>query len=100
MSTGSKETMPSWLLSIRRATGEEDLDGVDAVVSTTDVGDLLVQIKSSEGGAAFFKDSEHWWPARHIVVVVVLPYDTHEEIIRKTRKLLGNLRQEILKGWK
>lgn len=41
---------PPWFISIRAATKNEDMRGIDAVV-TIDIGEVLVQVKSTQNGA-------------------------------------------------
>lgn len=48
----------SWIRSVRKATIEEDAQKIDVVV-TTDVGDLLLQVKSSRAGLKKFNQAKY-----------------------------------------
>lgn len=64
-----KGPLPTWATSFRSATTEEDARGVDVVVSTSDAGDLLLQVKSSQTGAAKFKRR---YPHRDDIGLIVI----------------------------
>lgn len=80
--------MPSWVKSIRRATHEEDHQGVD-LVAEIDTGPIRIQVKSGWKRAREFQRDHP-----DIPVFVVGPEDS-EEYVR--RKLLNLLRQERAK---
>ncbi len=80
--------MPSWVKSIRRATHEEDHQGVD-LVAEIDTGPVKIQVKSGWKRAREFQRDHP-----DIPVFVVGPEDS-EEYVR--RKLLNLLRQERAK---
>lgn len=60
-----------WIRSVRLSTLEEDRRGIDIVVET-DLGDIYVQVKSSEGGANKYRRQYAASPdlARTVVVVM------------------------------
>lgn len=59
--------VPSWLLSVRRATQPEDFRGID-LVGESDVGTLMVQVKGCAAAARSFKADPR---SRYIEVVIV-----------------------------
>ena len=59
--------MPYWYLGVRRPTGIEDADGVDAFV-TLDVGEVKVQIKTSQTGR---HDYEKFHKGNGVLVIVL-----------------------------
>ncbi len=77
--------MPSWVKSIRRATHEEDHQGVDLVAEIIE-GTVRIQVKSGWKRALEFQRDHP-----DIPVLIVLPEDS-EEYVR--RKLLALLRRE------
>lgn len=83
---------PSWLRRTRRATRIEDRSGIDVVVET-DVGTMLIQVKSSDFGKERFR------PRRFlgISIVVVRAADTPEGLLGKVVDALSDLRAERLK---
>jgi hypothetical protein len=97
MKTSSSLEMPGWFLSVRRPTFKEDRwEGKDAVIETTDVGKLFLQIKSSKAGEIHFKKSRHFKRNKFISIIVIQERDTLEDIRIKARSALAQLRQEIL----
>lgn len=99
MSTAVSAGMPKWFVCVRRASLKEDTrEGKDAVVETTDVGKLFLQIKSSEAGAANFRNGRHCRHHQFIGIIVIQKLDTPEDIRAKTRTILAQLRQDILKN--
>lgn len=71
---------PCWFKGISRSTREEDGKGIDFVIHTT-VGNIFIQIKSSEAGAnKFFKKIKLKRLKNIIVLVIKIDYD--EEKIR------------------
>ncbi len=75
---------PEWITGFARSTEEEDLyQGVDIWVETTDVGQLPIQVKSSEGNRIKFEQEgvkRGCAPGYQPYVVVVRP-DIPDEII-------------------
>ena len=84
---------PSWWLSFRLATFEEDQKGIDVVV-TTDVGKLFLQIKSSLRGKKKFENKQRRFP---IAVVVIYDKEANETIYQKAVEAIGLIREQILK---
>lgn len=74
--------LPSWFLKVRRATKDEDQNGVDAFVEL-DIGEVEVQIKSSIEGMR--KHHNHY--PKSSVLVIVLPRSMP----------LGHVRERILR---
>ena len=60
-------SMPYWFLGVRRATGLEDAAGVDAFV-TLDVGEVEVQIKTSETGMVEYEKTHR---GNGVLVIVI-----------------------------
>lgn len=97
--TSASAEMPKWFLRARRPTRKEDLyEGKDAIIETTDAGKLFLQIKSSETGAAHFKQGRHFQRNKFIGIIVIQARDTPEDILVKARSVLSKLRQDILKN--
>lgn len=98
MNDATAEDMPPWILYVRRPTSIQDkFEGIDAIVETSDVGQLYVQIKSSKKYAEKFKSGRHFKKNKSIVVVIIRDDDTPAEIRKKARKPLSELRQEYFK---
>jgi hypothetical protein len=74
---------PSWMHRARLATRIEDRSGVDIVIES-DVGALLVQVKSSNAGKQHFRRR----PLLSIAIVVVRAADSAEALLVK---LVGEL---------
>jgi len=95
-------TLPDWLIGYERADPRDDRGhgkgrGTDGWVETSDVGDIGVQIKSSEGSARRFRESHP-----NIAVVVVNQGDGFEDIVREVVSAVEPLRSKYLKkreGW-
>ena len=99
--TSASAEMPKWFLRVRRPSLKEDrYEGKDAIIETTDVGKLFLQIKSSEAGAAHFRKGRHFQRNKFIAVIVIRESDTSEDILAKTRNVLSQLRQEIFRNRK
>ncbi len=71
-----------WVVRIRLGTPEEDHQGKDVIVETTDVGDIPVQVKSSR---KFLKKHFRRYP--DIPVLVINRWNTEEEV----RKMLARI---------
>ena len=87
--------LPPWILRARRPTSTQDkFEGVDAIVETSDVGQLYVQIKSSKKYAEKFKNGRHYAQNKSIIVIVIGASDTPADIRAKVRGPLSKLRRE------
>lgn len=82
---------PSWMLSARIATKEEDHNGIDIVIQS-DIGKLFVQVKSSEKGKEAF--SERRRRAR-VAIIVVHHNDTENDLLNKVVLELTKLRNQF-----
>lgn len=71
--SGLKERWP-WVKGWSKATAEQDRKGIDFVVNT-DVGDLYLQVKSSESGKRKFKDT----PRKSSILCVVVSNIAHAQ---------------------
>ena len=87
-------TLPSWLTVVEPAPAELQPKGVDAVAAT-DIGNLYLQIKSSQTGA---RNHQERHPHGHIAVVVININDPADAVRAKCLSALGNLRQQILQN--
>ena len=72
-----------WIRDIRKSTPEEDGNGIDVVVETTEYGDVPIQVKSS---MKFVK--EHTKKHPDIPVVVVFTEDSEDRVRRKIRSIV------------
>lgn len=88
------EDAPSWFVSIRRATEEEDQRGFDAFILTTDVGEIPIQIKSSRQGVRNFRQKRPGNPAIPVVITVSRRW---KPIRKQIFDLVGMRRVRILK---
>lgn len=88
------EEMFEWVSAVHRASAKEDRKGIDAVICT-DVGKLFIQIKSSETGATEFRNGQH---CRHrmIGVIIIRDHHTPEDIRKRAKSILMELRQNII----
>jgi len=83
-----------WLKCPRKATREEDfLQGIDLVFETKDIGDLYIQIKSSQAAVNRYKEQR-----RRIMVglVIVKPPEVREIVWGNLLFALNDLRKKIL----
>jgi len=81
-----------WITGFRKATDNEDKKrGIDFVIETTNVGDIFLQVKSSEIGK---KESLKKHPK--IPVVIINRGLTLEEIQKRIKKTLSNQRDYYL----
>jgi hypothetical protein len=90
---GPGPARPDWVQEVARATPKEDAQGVDIVVSTTDIGKIYIQVKSSEGGRRLFLMQRR---SSRIAVVVVKNFDTEESLQRKFLTTITSERAYIL----
>ncbi len=82
---------PAWMRSARPATPIEDRSGIDVVVES-DVGRLLVQVKSSKLGKKRFRPR----PLLGIAIVVVRASDSPESVLAKVVAELETIREQLL----
>ena len=75
----------------RRASRNEDRSGIDVVIES-DVGDLVVQVKSSHAGKACFRER----PLISIAIVIARPGDTAEVLLAKVVEGLTPIRAQHL----
>ncbi len=87
--------LPEWLSRVERASPEEDCAGIDVIITTRDLGKLLLQIKSSERGRRRFLE-EHAHRAAEIWVIVIRDKDKPATILRKVLAACKELRRGIL----
>jgi len=88
----AQSTWPNWLKSIRKATNTEDKKGCD-LVADTDVGQLYLQIKSSQTGVKKFGQRQR---KKMIAVMLSKPNMTQSQIASQGIEALGALHQLIL----
>jgi len=91
-------TRPPWMTKVRRATRIEDNSGIDVVVES-DVGTLLIQVKSSNLGKKHFRPRAFLG----IALVVVRPGDTPEALLKKVvgeLEPVRALRLEARRNWR
>jgi hypothetical protein len=92
--SGDNPALPGWFRSIEKASREQDQRGIDAIVHTTDVGMIYLQIKSSLAGRRKFESqSKRRWP---VAVVIVNHYESDEAIRQKVISAAGDLRNVFL----
>jgi hypothetical protein len=85
---------PPWMHRARPATRIEDRSGIDIVIES-DVGALLVQVKSSNAGKQYFRRR----PLLSIGIVVVRTADSAEALLAKVVGELEPIRaQHLEKG--
>lgn len=88
------DSLPGWFHSIRLKDGDEDRRGIDAVVETHDLGNLMLQVKSSFRGAEkFFSKGRR---STLIGVVIVKHVDGPLTIRLNVLKVCETLRRQIL----
>lgn len=87
---------PSWFVGAERAPRHLDHKGIDAIVKTTDVGDIYLQIKSSLMGKKKFEAQVGKYKQRHIAVIIIHKNHTNERIRQNTYELAGALRRRFL----
>ncbi len=77
---GQFRDVPSWFRGIRNATNEQDSKGIDVVVRT-DMGEILVQIKSSVLGADRFRlEQGNGRYGKDIAVIVITEGLCHRHV--------------------
>lgn len=84
--------LPEWVLSSRKGIREEDLDGVDIVV-TTDRGEIPLQVKSSLHGREKFLRNPRY--STKIYVLVVNDEKEDKALLWELRKALQNAYRSI-----
>lgn len=89
--------LPVWIRSTRKATKEEDAQGIDFVIET-DKGAVYLQVKSSKAAAEKFVKRHS--AARHLVIaaIVVLDATTPENLRKQVLYRLTMLREKLMDG--
>lgn len=89
---GNRTSWPEWLISIRKATEDEDIRGCD-IVAETDVGKLYLQIKSSKVGIEKFHKRN-----RKKMIAAIISYITwtETEMSDHAIKALVSLRKDVI----
>lgn len=86
-------TLP-WLRRARRATPREDRSGIDVIVTTRDMGDLLLQVKSSLYGARkWARRNDVRLARKRIAIVIVTPHDDKPTVLGRALAALVMLRE-------
>ena len=83
---------PSWIYEVRPATRKEDTRGIDVVV-LTDVGNIYIQVKSSERAKRKFLEKRR---STMIEVIVVSSSDNHYDLQWKFLRAVSEIREELL----
>lgn len=83
-----------WIRFCRKATRDEDAQGIDLVVMT-DVGELYVQVKSSRGGLESFRSHRQQENVLPIVAVIAKASDHDADLRVRLMRHLGQYRKEI-----
>lgn len=71
----SRASRPDWILEVRTSSKGQDRRGIDIVVETVDCGTLYLQVKSSETGAAEWREREARRAKQRPIEVIVVPRD-------------------------
>lgn|SRR5579885_790227 len=79
---------PGWLVSARKGTPEEDKQGRDVIVETSDLGPFYLQVKSSKTGAKNFDKHQD-----RLHVLVVAPGERVDSLRTRLHKVLKELRR-------
>lgn len=92
-------TEVTWLESARLATADEDARGVD-IVTTTDVGSIRIQVKSSRAGYAKFhkKRRRRNQAIDPLLVMIITGEKTNEQLADQTYDELLRVRDIILRA--
>jgi hypothetical protein len=86
--------LPPWFKTIRRASLTQDLyEKTDFIVETNDMGELRLQVKSSNNAAQSFKMTE-----RYIAVVCIDYTEPNERIRQCVIAALSALRRSVTNG--
>lgn len=90
---------PPWMQSAELGTDHQDFEGIDVVVKT-DVGDLFIQVKSSERFKYLFvaKGRKQWKTGRAVPIVgIVIVNDgrTDRQILREALSEINRVRQIV-----
>lgn len=83
---------PGWLLDVKRAPLWLDRRGVDVIV-LTDVGELYLQIKSSQAGAKKFRKKKR---SLMVETVVIGPDDLDNEVKQRLVEAIQHMRRYLL----
>ncbi|TSC71301.1 MAG: hypothetical protein G01um101470_684 [Parcubacteria group bacterium Gr01-1014_70] len=94
---------PQWIKSVRLATREEDLRGID-VVFATEVGEIFVQLKeSSIGKESFSRRQDSGELNWRIVVAIIFPSDLPKRIREIITPLVSKEYERLVyekNGWR
>ncbi|MBI4092778.1 MAG: hypothetical protein HY420_02535 [Candidatus Kerfeldbacteria bacterium] len=90
---------PPWMHNVELASEEQDIQGIDVVVKT-DVGDLFIQVKSSERFRYMFvtKGWRQWKMGRAIPItgiVIVNDGRPNQKILGESLREINRLRQTV-----
>ncbi|OGL73740.1 hypothetical protein A3E39_03865 [Candidatus Uhrbacteria bacterium RIFCSPHIGHO2_12_FULL_60_25] len=90
---------PLWFLGCHISSKKQDRDGIDVVIQTMDVGELLLQVKSSDCGRRWFllEERERGLDRPIAVVIVREGRDTKDDIRRKVLRELHPLRNRCIR---
>lgn len=88
---GEFPDVPRWLFNVRAGTKKQDCAGID-IVATTDVGDLPLQVKSSESEKKKFIN----FHGKNIPVIVVSISDSDRQIRNSVVSLMKKKRKTVL----
>ena len=88
--------LPKWFRGIRRATQQEDSQGIDFVIFI-DTGDILLQVKSSQREKDRFLEVQ---AHRSIPVVVIDLSESDRKIRRKVISAIVSVRKKLLASQK
>lgn len=89
----TKERLPSWIQSARLATPAEDRVGIDLIVES-DVGEIHLQVKSSDRGKEAFAQRPG---CAYIACIIVHEQLSDEEILQTTVNAMSELRELFLR---
>ena len=96
------DDVPSWLLSVRGTEkhSKDDRRGKDIIINTADVGDIYLNVKSSQAKADKFKEAQRHGRYRNIGVVVVEYEDDGASLRRKVIDIATRRRESKFKKLK
>ena len=87
-------SIAAWFRGVRLATKKEDSRGIDAVVATSSIGPLFIQVKSSQGGVRHFEKRRR---RALVTVIIVNEAMTDAEVLLACKKKLSGLHHHMLK---
>lgn len=90
--------MPRWVVYVYKAPDFEDRQGIDFVVTTSDIGKIFIQVKSSRRGAQEFKEHRLYrrGKLKFVALIIIRETDTPEMIRSKTLRAISGARRDIL----